>query len=84
MAGWFGAGLRTSMAVEVEEIVNTTGLRGYGKCHHKEGGRDGRLSAPGVCWATLRQRRYDVLDSLRENCQEAFDKVYEQIMQGRR
>ena len=43
-----------------------------------------RLSAPGVRWADLRTIKRDILENLRSNCQEAFDKIYEQILDGRR
>lgn len=80
MENWFGAGLRTSMAVEVEEILHGSRKKGY----YNADGKDVRLSVPGVRWADLRQIRRDVLESFKNNCQEAFDKVYQQIMEGRR
>ena len=83
MEQWFGAGLRTSMAVEVEEIVHGSG-QGHRKCYYDEEGKDVRLSVPGVRWADLRTIRRGILESLRSSCQEAFDKIYEQILDGRR
>ena len=71
------------MAVEIEEIVHGSG-NGPRKCFYDEEGKDMRLSAPGVRWADLRTIRRDILENLRSNCQEAFDKIYEQIMDGRR
>ena len=71
------------MAVEVEEIVHGSG-HGPRKCFYDEEGKDVRLSAPGVRWADLRTIRRGILENLRSSCQEAFDKIYEQILDGRR
>lgn len=80
MENWFGAGLRTSTAAEVADILYGTRKKGY----YLEDGTDVRLSAPGVRWADLRQIRANVLETFKNNCQEAFDKVYQQILEGRR
>lgn len=83
MARWFGPGLRSSIATEVEEVVAKPG-RTFAKSFYDEQGRDVRLSAPGVRWVDIRERRKEALESFKERCQEAFDKVYQQIMEGRR
>ena len=66
------------MAVQVKEIVRDN------ICFYNEEGKDIRLSAPGVRWADLRTIRKGILESLRNSCQEAFDKIYEQVLDGRR
>ena len=71
------------MAVPMEELVHGT-VAGRRRCFYDEEGNDVRLSAPGVRWNDLRKIRRDVLENLRRNCQEAFDKIYDQMVDERR
>ena len=83
MEPWFGAGLRSSMAVQMEDIVHGT-LTQRRKVYYDETGEDVRLRVPGVRWADVTKRRRDILENVRSNIQEAFDKVYEQLVENRR
>ena len=83
MESWFGAGLRTRMAVGVEEIVRG-GAGGRRKCFYDEAEDDLRLKTPGVRWEDLRNMRRNVLENVRSNFQEAFDKIYDQIATDKR
>ena len=83
METWFGARFRTRMAVGVEEIVQG-GVGGRRKCFYDESGEDVRLGVPGVRWEDVRKLRKDVLENVRSNVQEAFDKIYDQIASDRR
>ena len=83
MESWFGAGLRIQMAVGVEEIVQS-GVGERRKCFYDDSGNDLRLRAPGVQWEGVKRLRKDVLENVRSNVQEAFDKIYDQITNDRR
>ena len=80
MESWFGAGLRTRMAVGVDEIVRG----GRRKCFFDEAGDDLRLRTPGVRWEDVRKIRRNVLESVGSNLQEVFDKIHDQIVNDRR
>ena len=79
----FGASLRTSSAVGLEDFVHGSAIRRR-KCFYDEEGRDIRLSVPGVRWADVRLIRKDALDKFKSKCQEVFDQIYDQIAEARR
>ncbi|CAI8038205.1 hypothetical protein GBAR_LOCUS21306, partial [Geodia barretti] len=54
------------------------------KCFYDDSGNDLRLRAPGVRWEGVKRLRKDVLENVRSNVQEAFDKIYDQITNDRR
>ena len=83
MESWFGAGLRTRMAVGAEEIVHG-GASGRKKCFYDGTGEDLRLKVTGVRWEELRKLRRDVLENVRSSFQEAFETIYDQIANDRR
>ena len=80
---WFGAGLRTSMAVGVEDLVQG-GPTKRKKCFYDDEGEDMRLGVPGVRWKDVRKIRKDVLDNFKSNCEDLFHQIYNQIAGTRR
>ena len=81
MARWFGSGLRTTMAEEVAKAM--FGPKSQ-KAFYNEANVDIRLASPGVRWDDIKQLRRAAFENFKESCQESFDQIYQQIIEGNR